>query len=97
MLPLVDLRKLLPQSAAESNKESRALVCEFASEGSDGAPGSGERHAIVVESIEGTQDVLVRGLGRHSRMWPGVVGATELWDGTVALVLDLPLLLSLRR
>jgi chemotaxis protein histidine kinase CheA len=51
----------------------------------------------VVEAIEGSQEVLVRGLGRHAALWPGVVGATELWDGSVALVLDLPLLLSLSR
>jgi chemotaxis protein histidine kinase CheA len=36
----------------------------------------------------------VRNLGRHAGRWYGVVGATELRDGTVALVLDLPRLLN---
>jgi chemotaxis protein histidine kinase CheA len=49
-----------------------------------------------VDEIEGKQEVLVRNLGRHSGRWPGVAGATELRDGSVALVLDLPRLLSRR-
>jgi len=43
--------------------------------------------------VEGTEEVLVRSLGRHGGRWYGVAGATELRDGTVALVLDLPRLL----
>jgi chemotaxis protein histidine kinase CheA len=36
----------------------------------------------------------VRSLGRHATRWRGVSGATELRDGTVALVLDLPRLVE---
>jgi chemotaxis protein histidine kinase CheA len=32
---------------------------------------------------------LVRSLGRHAARWSGVCGAAELFDGNVALVLDL--------
>jgi len=49
---------------------------------------------IAVDEIEGTEKVLVRSLGRHAGRWSGVAGATELRDGSVALVLDLPRLLS---
>ena len=48
---------------------------------------------LVVDSISGREEVLVRNLGRHAGRWYGVAGATELQDGTVALVLDLPRLL----
>ena len=48
---------------------------------------------LVVDSISGSEEVLVRNLGRHAGRWYGVAGATELQDGTVALVLDLPRLL----
>lgn len=49
---------------------------------------------IVVDDVEGTEEVLVRNLGHHAARWYGIAGATELRDGTVALVLDLPRLLS---
>jgi len=49
---------------------------------------------VLVDAVEGTEEVLVRTLGRHAGRWYGVAGATELRDGTVALVLDLPRLLS---
>ncbi len=49
---------------------------------------------IVVDRVEGKQEVLVRNLGRHGGRWNGIIGATELRDGSVALVLDLPRLLA---
>ncbi len=52
---------------------------------------------LVVDSIAGSEEVLVRNLGRHAGRWYGVAGATELQDGTVALVLDLPRLLGTLR
>ena len=53
---------------------------------------------LVVDAVSGSEEVLVRNLGRHAGRWYGVAGATELQDGTVALVLDLPrLLVNLRR
>src|SRR5205085_1715122 len=50
--------------------------------------------AVVVDGWEGQTEVLVRGLGRHAKRWRGVVGATELSGGEVALVIDLPRLLE---
>src|SRR6185295_5890412 len=92
-LPLARLRNLLMEPApGKKQDDDQVLVCRFSEDGSEA---TGKHHAIAVEAVEGTQEVLVRSLGQHSAMWPGIVGATELWDGTVALVLDLPLLLSL--
>jgi len=93
-LPLVGLRRLLAQPMAQPSRRLQVLVCDLPTETGNAEAGQNNRQAIVVESIEGNQEVLVRGLGRHAALWPGVVGATELWDGTVALVLDLSLLLS---
>jgi two-component system chemotaxis sensor kinase CheA len=95
ILPVVGLRTLLAQPMTEPSSTFQVLVCDLPSETGNGE--ANNRHAIVVEAIEGSQEVLVRGLGRHTALWPGVVGATELWDGTIALVLDLPLLLSVSR
>lgn len=53
-----------------------------------------KRLGIVVDELIGTEEVLIRNLGHHAGRWYGIAGATELHDGTVALVLDLPRLLS---
>lgn len=58
------------------------------------APGPGgkegdHRYALVVDGIRGQPETLVRSLGRHAARWAGVCGAAELFDGDVALVLDL--------
>lgn len=53
-----------------------------------------EHLSLAVNSIEGEHQALVRSLGRHAARWRGVAGATELRDGTVALVLDLAQLLE---
>jgi two-component system chemotaxis sensor kinase CheA len=88
-LPVVPLRSLVSQTNGQRKPDTQVLICAFPSNDSDKT-----RRAIAVDSIEATPEILVRSLGRHGAMWPGIVGATELFDGTVALVLDLPLLLS---
>lgn len=92
-LLLVELRELLGLSLGEveTNDDARcAYVVAHARQGSEGEP----RAAIAVDELEGQSEVLVRGLGRHAKRWRAVGGATELRDGTVALVLDLPRLLE---
>ncbi|MBV8855576.1 MAG: chemotaxis protein CheW [Acidobacteria bacterium] len=91
-LPLVELRELLGLSddEVESNGATpRAYVVARARGAEDEA-----RAAIAVDELEGQSEVLVRGLGRHAKRWRAVGGATELRDGAVALVLDLPRLLE---
>ena len=51
-------------------------------------------YRIAVEEIIARQETLVRSLGRHAPRWPGVCGAAELFNGNVALVLDLQELIS---
>ena len=83
----VSLRELLGQPA--TSNDSQTLTYEYAENGS-----SPKRVRLAVDQVEGNQEVLVRNLGSHSGRWTGVVGATELRDGSVALVLDLPRLLT---
>jgi two-component system chemotaxis sensor kinase CheA len=95
----VSLRDLLGQPDEPENPEALAsqlhlITCQF----TDAGAGIGSQKlkcvGIVVDRVEGPQEVLVRTLGRHAGRWYGIAGATELRDGTVALVLDLPRLLS---
>ncbi|HKZ00653.1 MAG TPA: chemotaxis protein CheW, partial [Pyrinomonadaceae bacterium] len=53
-----------------------------------------QRLGLIVDQVEGAEEVLVRGLGSHAGRWRGVAGATELRNGAVALVLDLPRLIQ---
>jgi two-component system, chemotaxis family, sensor kinase CheA len=88
---VVRLRELLGQPADEtvSTDLLHIITCEFPAEGSRDDMHRKERVGIVVDKVVGSEEVLVRNLGRHSSRWPGIAGATELRDGTVALVLDL--------
>lgn len=92
-LPLVELGELLGLGAQEGETNGgsgRAYVVARARRGAEDEA----RAAIAVDELEGQSEVLVRGLGRHAKRWRAVGGATELRDGTVALVLDLPRLLE---
>jgi two-component system chemotaxis sensor kinase CheA len=99
-LPPVSMRELLGQSPrdtpeqTESDGQSEVITCEFSDERSGSDANATKSIRVLVDAVEGTEEVLVRTLGRHAGRWYGVAGATELRDGTVALVLDLPRLLS---
>lgn len=93
----VSLRDLLGQPEEDEEESSGALqliTCQYR----DARTGAGDQQpkfiGIVVDRVEGPQEVLVRNLGQHAGRWYGVAGATELKDGNIALVLDLPRLLN---
>ena len=44
--------------------------------------------AITIDSIEGSQDIVVKTLGDHLRFVPGLIGATVRGDGSVIPILD---------
>ena len=91
----VSLRDLLgqPEEPDDSTSQLHLLTCQFTDERA-GIESQLKAVGIVVDQVEGPEEVLVRNLGRHAGRWYGIAGATELRDGTVALVLDLPRLLS---
>ena len=95
-LPVVSARSLLGQPPSNGSEDSDSGVEFVVVRTGSGRveEGAGEHAAVVVDALEGRAEVLVRGLGRHATRWRGVSGATELRDGTVALVLDLPRLVE---
>lgn len=104
-LPVRDLRDLLgaANGEPESDKNSEArswLVVRTVtappvnSTFAETKLATADHIALIVNSIEGEQQALVRSLGRYATRWRGVAGANELRDGSVALVLDIPQLLE---
>jgi two-component system, chemotaxis family, sensor kinase CheA len=94
---LIEMRKLLAQLPFDTKSVEANMPVLIVSHniGRGGADGDGAQHAaIIVDAVEGQTETLVHGLGRHSSRWRGINGATELRDGTLALVLDLPRLLE---
>jgi two-component system chemotaxis sensor kinase CheA len=91
----VSMRDLLGQTPEEEDSSSQLhlITCEFTDERAGMSNQETKCVGIVVDRVEGPQEVLVRNLGRHAGRWYSVAGAAELRDGTVALVLDLPRLL----
>ncbi|PYS80591.1 MAG: hypothetical protein DMF70_10580 [Acidobacteria bacterium] len=88
-LPVLSLRRLLSQAEdeADGQPERNLIVCQPDPNRPARSRGR-DRFALIVDSVYGKQETLVRGLGRHAARWLGVSGATELLDGNVALVLD---------
>lgn len=66
------------------------LLCDFGK--LDGE--SSGLTALQTSELLGTEQVLVRNLGSRGGRWPGVAGAAEMRDGTVALLLDVPGLIA---
>ncbi|HVS20866.1 MAG TPA: chemotaxis protein CheW, partial [Pyrinomonadaceae bacterium] len=93
-LPRLRLRKLLAQTDVVDPKGPCGLIVWQAADHRAVLAGRRDRFALVVDAITGQQETLVRSLGRHAARWRGVSGAAELWDGKVALVLDLEQLIE---
>jgi two-component system chemotaxis sensor kinase CheA len=96
-VPFIEMRKLLSQLPVDvkSIETNIPVLIVSRNAGRGGAGENGAKHAaIMVDAVEGQTETLVRGLGRYSPRWRGIGGATELRDGTLALVLDLPRLLE---
>lgn len=102
-VPRRDLTELLGQGNGTNDRHDQSFLIIRSASGIAAAPDERagdplpQYFALVVDSIEGEHQALVRSLGRHATRWRGVAGATELRDGSVALVLDLPELLAAAR
>jgi two-component system chemotaxis sensor kinase CheA len=94
-IPQVSMRDLLgqPEEPDDSTSRLQLITCQFTDERAGLDDQKKRCVGIVVDEVQAPQEVLVRNLGRHAGRWYGIAGATELRDGTVALVLDLPRLL----
>jgi two-component system chemotaxis sensor kinase CheA len=104
VVPRVELKALLGQSNGQSadpvTPQTRSFLiirnpaAPEQDHAKDATAATAEHIALIVDSIEGEHQALVRSLGRHAARWRGIAGANELRDGSVALVLDLGKLLE---
>jgi two-component system chemotaxis sensor kinase CheA len=99
IVPLFSMRQLLsqPETKAANGSRVHVIVSHIAGESDARSDDEQEarRAAVMVDGWDGHREVLVRGLGSHASRWRGISGATELQDGTVALILDLPRLVEM--
>ncbi|MBA2341560.1 MAG: chemotaxis protein CheW, partial [Pyrinomonadaceae bacterium] len=101
VLPFVTLRELLGQPPTDDGENEERLpvivtpVAGREASAKEEETGARRMAAVAIDGWSGHQEILVRGLGSHATRWRGVSGATELSDGRVALLLDLPRLLEM--
>jgi two-component system, chemotaxis family, sensor kinase CheA len=81
-LPCIRLRNFFGVEAAPAVRENVVVVR------------SGEVQAgIIVDELEGETQAVVKPLGRYLGDLPGIAGSTILGSGSVALILDVPVIL----
>jgi two-component system, chemotaxis family, sensor kinase CheA len=91
----VSLIELLGQPLPEGyDRLSHAIIlCDIKNDLSQSS-GSSRRICLLLDEVEKREQVVIRSLGTHASRWFGVAGATELHDGSVALLLDLARLIN---
>ncbi len=57
----------------------------------------GQSAALFIDQLVGQHQVVIKSLEANYRRVPGIAGATIMGDGRVALILDIPLLVSMAR
>ena len=57
----------------------------------------GQSAALFIDQLIGQHQVVIKSLEANYRRVPGIAGATIMGDGRVALILDVPLLVSMAR
>jgi two-component system chemotaxis sensor kinase CheA len=57
----------------------------------------GQSAALFIDQLVGQHQVVIKSLEANYRRVPGIAGATIMGDGRVALILDVPLLVSMAR
>ncbi|MEL6426333.1 MAG: chemotaxis protein CheA, partial [Pseudomonadota bacterium] len=86
-IPLVSLRDVLDLPPGEA-PEQMAIVVDTETDG---------HVALLVDELLGQRQVVLKSLEANFQPVPGVSGATILGDGRVALILDVPALVTLDR
>lgn len=85
VLPLVRLRELFSRGDV-SRQEGKIFVVVVNL--------AGQQMGLVVDSLIGEQEVVIKSLGKFIGDVQGVAGATILGDGSVALIVDVPSLMK---
>ena len=94
-LPLIDLRDVFQTNNHKYNQNSTLKRDGIDTEhivvvGSDSA-----RVGVIVDSLLGQQEIVIKSLSRQVGDVKGISGATILGDGRIALILDVNGLLSM--
>ena len=79
VLPIYRLSELLQTHSSVQDPTEGLLVI---------TSGDGHDFALLVDDLEGQQQVVIKGIGSSGKSNPGVSGAAILGDGTVGLILD---------
>ena len=85
-IPLIPLYKLFDIEPKYANPTDGIIVVVEA---------LGDKAALLVDSLVGQQQVVVKNLETNFRRIPGISGATILGDGNVSLILDVTSLLKI--
>jgi len=89
VLALVNLGDILQEGGAKvphaTERGLPVVVVDF----------EGMKIGLEVERIHGTREVVIKSLSRHYREVDGLIGASILGNGTIALIVDVETLISL--
>ena len=79
LIPIVDLGLLLGVTEGQDAADASLLMV---------VEGDGQRLGLLVDHLDGQQQVVVKSLEANFGRVPGLAGATILGDGSVAFILD---------
>ncbi|WP_213149063.1 chemotaxis protein CheA [Pseudomonas aeruginosa] len=84
-LPLFYLKRwLVPSAAHEEQGEGHVVILSVGT----------QRIGFVVDQLVGSEEVVIKPLGKMLQGTPGMAGATITGDGRIALILDVPSMLK---
>jgi chemotaxis protein CheY-P-specific phosphatase CheC/chemotaxis signal transduction protein len=79
VISVADLRQVLCMGPRQEDDESRPIVIvDYA----------GKKVGVEVERLLGNEEIVIKSLSRHYREIEGMVGASIMGDGRIALILD---------
>ena len=79
LLPVIDLSRVLNQTRKDAVPANRFVLVLKTDQ---------SRYGIIVDEIAGTEEIVVKPLGRHLKSIPYFSGATILGQGELALILE---------
>lgn len=86
-IPIIRMHEIFSVTSARTTKLTEGLLVVV--------EGQGVRCGLFVDDLLGQQQVVIKSLEANYRRVKGISGATILGDGSVALILDIPGLVSL--
>ncbi|MGD2029254.1 MAG: hybrid sensor histidine kinase/response regulator, partial [Desulfobacterales bacterium] len=79
VLPVFNMLELLDDDSESSSEYPVTLIVES----------GGKRYALVIDSLVGQKEIVIKSLGSHLRYVKGISGATIMGDGRVVPILNI--------